>query len=942
MNHKLLVSLMMILLTLGMLNAQTSQTGTIGGSVVAEDGSVIPGVTVDLRSPAIVLEKMTAVTNEEGQFRFRNLAPGTYEITFTLEGMKTLIRKGIVVNVGSTTNLNVAMEFGTLTENIEVSGQSPTIDVQATSKTTNISAEVIKSIPTRNRTLAGIFALTPGVQNGVAHGSGERDNSWNVDGVTTNDPVVGTAGTTPSSEILQEVAVSIGGVGANQASSGGAIINAVTKSGGNDFSGSVSVYYNHESMKGDNTKGTVLEGTASGEKFNFNPSISIGGPVIKNKLWFFGSYSLENSETFVAGYPADSDTEIPADRKVPFIYGKLTFQPGPNDKIYFSYTYSDMIRNHRGASIDELESSTWKQSGVNHSFNVDWAHTFSNTFFGNLKFASAPVNFALMAKNDNPYLYDIATEKVLPGSSYGYSDDYKRGRLQFQADVTLFIDDFIGQHEWKAGVDYTYANGSRAFMLGGNESPNQAGYKPYVEYYYYGDPYYTYYYKEHTSKQDVQAISAYLQDTWSPTRNLTLTLGLRFENSKGIIPVQNENSTGYFLPDFFGTRYPFQDAVTESFTAMEWTNIAPRVGFSYDIAGDGKTVIKGSYGLYYDALLTQYFSSVNPNGFSYFVGPWDPSTGEILDIWGIGLPEAGKLGYNGVEPSAPYEQQFTVSIERELFEDWSVTLRGIYKQKKNILEDVDVNGIDIDALMDNGELNWTNWRQVPVTDPGTGFQTYFWEQINPLLPAEVTLVNIPGEQRTYKAMELVVKKRFSKGWMMEASYILSKLEGLVNTDFSSTSGITSYYDNPNSHVNAIGRLGNDRRHYFKLLAMVKGPWGINISGMAEFFSGNPYSRILSASQLGYSLTGGANPSVISGTRGSYELPSRLNLDVSLEKEFRIKNLRFAVFANAFNLLNQGKATSVENTTSHPTRAFGEMTSINAPLFLRIGARFDFN
>lgn len=942
MNHKLLVSVMMILLAAGMLNAQLGQSGTVVGNVVAEDGSAIPGVTIELRSPAIVLEKMTTVSNEEGQFRFRNLPPGTYEITFSLEGMKTMTRKGIVVTVGGTINLNVAMEFGTLTENVEVSGKSPTIDVQATSKTTNISSEMIKSIPTRNRTLAGIFALTPGVQNGVAHGSGERDNSWNVDGVTTNDPVVGTAGTTPSSEVLQEVAVSIGGVGANQASSGGAIINAVTKSGGNSFSGSASVYYNHESMTGDNTKGTVLEGSASGDKFNFNPAISLGGPVIKNKLWFFGSWSLENSETYVAGYPADGNgKEIPADRKVPYVYGKLTLQPGANDKIYFSYTYSDMIRNHRGASIDELESSTWKQNGVNHSFNFDWAHNFSNSFFGNLKFASAPVNFALMSKNDNPYLYDLGTEKTLPGSSYGYSDDYKRGRLQFQADATLFIDDFIGQHEWKAGVDFTYSNASRGFLLGGQESTWEAGYKPYYLYYYDGDAYYGAWYKQHTSKQDIQAINAYLQDTWSPTRNLTFTLGLRFENSKGIIPVQNENSTGYFLEEYFGTAYPFQDAVTEKFTAMEWTTIAPRLGFSYDISGDGKTVIKGSYGLYYDPLLAQYFSTVNPNGFSNFRAYFDGTTLQPTDLIDFGLPKPGSLGYNGTEPTAPYEQQFTVSVERELFDDWSVTARGIYKEKKNILEDVDMAGLDIDALVNNGELVWTNWRQVPVTDPGTGDTSAFWEKINRLKPSDVTLVNIPGESRKYKALELVVKKRFSKGWMMEASYILSELTGLVNTDFSSTSGITSYYNNPNSHVNAIGRLGNDRRHYFKMLGLVKGPWGINISGMAEIFSGNPYSRILDSNQQGISLNGGGQ-TIVSGKRGAFELPTRINLDMTLEKEFKINNLRFAVFANAFNLLNQGKATVVETTTNHPSRAFGEMTAINAPLYLRIGARFDFN
>jgi outer membrane receptor protein involved in Fe transport len=934
--------MMMLLLSVGILNAQLAQSGTISGTVVAEDGSVIPGVTVDVRSPAIVLEKMTSVSNEDGQFRFRNLPPGSYELTFSLEGMKTLVRKNIVVSVSGTTNLNVAMEFGTLTENVEVSGKSPTIDVQATAKTTNISATMIQSIPTRVRTLAGIFSLAPGVQNGVAHGSGERNNSWNVDGVNTNDPTVGTQGTAPASEVLQEVAVSIGGVGANQGSSGGAIVNAVTKSGGNNFSGSASVYYNHESFNGDNTKGTVLEGSASGDKFSFNPSVSIGGPVIKNKVWFFGSYNLLNSETYVQGYPADQDTEIPLDRKEPYIYGKLTFQPGANDKFYVSYAYSDLIRNHRGASDIELESSTWKQNSTNHNFNVDWTHNFSSSFFGNLKFASAPVNFDLLSKNGNSYMQEYTTDEVLPGSGYGFSDYNTRSRLQFQTDFTLFIDDFVGQHEWKAGADYTLASGERHFQPGGAESSQQAGYHPYFIQYYRGSPYYAYFYNDHTEQDKMNLLSVYLQDTWSPTRKLTLTLGLRFENSRGIIPEQNQQSTGYFLPEFFGTDYPLTNAVTEEFTALTWNNIAPRLAMSYDFAGDGKTVMKASYGRYYEAMIGQYFSTTNPNGFAYFYGPYDKDTNTVSDIWGFDLPRAGTLGYKGKDPTAPYEDQFTVSIERELFEDWSLTLRGIYKEKKNILEDVDMSGLDIDALMDDGELVWTNWRQVPVTDSMTGSTISFWEKINGLIPSDVALVNIPGQSREYMAMEVVLKKRFAKGWMMEASYILSKLEGLFNTSFNATTGITNYYNTPNAHVNAYGRLENDRRHMFKLLAMAKGPWGINLNGIVQFQSGNPYSRLLDQNQLGLALNGVTGTSIIASSRGEYVLPDQFNVDLSLEKEFKIQNFRMTFFVNAFNLFNSGVASSVEATTSHSLRPFGTMRSITAPFYLRVGARFDFN
>jgi len=570
-------------------------------------------------------------------------------------------------------------------------------------------------------------------------------------------------------------------------------------------------------------------------------------------------------------------------------------------------------------------------------------HTFNNNFFGNFKFASAPSNFSLYMKNDNPELYDYGTGLWMEGSSYGYTDINLRSRYQYQADFTMFLDDFGGQHEWKAGVSYSTTKNTRGFHLNGEESTQQAGYKPLGFYYYNGNPYAVDYYKDTDMLRACNSVFAFIQDTWSPIPRLTLTLGLRFESSRGIIPAQNENSVGYFLPEFLGTAYPLQDAVPEDLTVMKWNQFAPRLGFSFDVSGDGKTVIKGSYGIYHDALLAQYFSNANPNGFADFWGIWDPDTLAVTRLGGFDLPEASQVGYKGKEPSAPYEQQFTVSIERELFEDWSLTVRGIFKQRKNLLEEVDAASLDMDALMNDGTLIWKNWQQVPVTDPVTGNTLNFWEMIDPLKASELVIVNIPDEANRYKALELVLNKRFSRGWMLEMSYILSRLEGFIDTGFNETSTISSLYNNPNFHVNAYGRLPNDRRHYFKMLAMARGPWGINVSGVAQYYSGNTYSRYLLASQHGITLNGLTDASIIADAkRGQYELPSIFLVDAALEKEFKMKNLSLTVFANAFNLFNEGKATLVETTSQHRTRSFGQMRSINAPFYLRLGARITFN
>ncbi|MGB9836435.1 MAG: carboxypeptidase regulatory-like domain-containing protein [Candidatus Saccharicenans sp.] len=220
--------------------AQITQTGTLNGTVYDQDKQPLPGVTVSLKSPAL-MGTMEMVTTERGHYRFPALPPGEYTVTFKLSGFKTLVREGIKVNVGVTTTLDVTLEQSAIEESITVTGQAPTVDIQRTSMTASLTKEILQSLPAA-RNLGAFFNMAPGVTSSTVHGSSERDNTYNIDGVNVTDPVTGTQAGNFGMDIMEELSIQTGGLPAEYGSVRGGVVNVVTKSGGNNFSGSASFY----------------------------------------------------------------------------------------------------------------------------------------------------------------------------------------------------------------------------------------------------------------------------------------------------------------------------------------------------------------------------------------------------------------------------------------------------------------------------------------------------------------------------------------------------------------------------------------------------------------------------------------------------------------------------------------------------------------------------
>ena len=906
--------------------AQLAQTGSIVGRVRDAQGGPLPGVEVSLRSPAIIVSRIAMITTESGAYRFPSLGPGLYELTFALEGFNTLVRKDIKVGVGQTSTIDVALDLKTIEEQVTVVGQAPAVDLKSTTKNVSLESTFLGSIPAV-RDLATFVNMTPGFTADTSHGSSVRDNTYNLDGVNLGDPTVGTQAVFFGLDLMEEISIQSGGLSAEYGGVRGAMINVVSKSGGNAFSGAASFYYRNEKLQSKNTGGTPLEGRFSGFRYEMEPILNLGGPLIKDRLWFFMNLSFSKNETYVDGFPYDKTANTPVDSFMPYPYLKLSFQPDQGNKFVLSYNYSDIKYSNRFADRFQTEDTTVKQVTPTHVFNFQWTRFFSSDLFANLRVGYVKSDFNMTTKNALPNLYEVTTGRV--SGSYGNDDLNKRDRLQVNIDGTRFVDGLLGSHELKFGGELMYSWSYwglhwKADPRNGMALINTWG----------GEPWYGTYYADLDKYENTMNTAAFVNDTWTLGGRLTLNLGLRFEHQRGIIPPQNQDEGERSL---YG--YAYNRSVTERLTPLKWTTLAPRLGAILDLTRDGKTLLKASFSRYYAANLTQWFSYLNPNDFVVALDALNPDWTRADTPFYIYTPGNNSAGYKDHELKNPYIDELTVGLEREVLANFSLGVRYIKKWDRDLIEDVNGNMLDMDALMDRGELVWKNWEAVTVVDPYDGSPRTFYNQTD-FPPALLYTVNPPGADRDYDGLELTMNKRFTGTWGLAVSYTYQNSRGLIGTDFNDSYGARSYFDDPNSHINAFGRMDLERRHQFKVQGMVKAPWGIMASGYYRVLSGQRYTRKINSTDLGLDLNQG-DVTIFAEKRGSYGLPAFNVLDLRLEKTFRLKRLALSVFVDGFNVLNADKATAAEDLSSNPGRTFGEMTAIQNPRIFRLGAKFEF-
>ena len=941
------------------------ETGSIRGTVVDNEGNALPGVAITLTSPALQ-GTASAVSNADGEFRVPALSPGTYTLGAQLQGFKSLKREGIIVHVGMNVELMVNMEASALAEELTVIASSPVVDVLNSKITQTITTDVIQNLPV-SRSVWSLAMLAPGVvapvlstsSSMVAHGSASDQNAFKVDGVSMNDTSYNTPGTNVTFDIMEEIEMITGGLPAEVGTTSGVFVNVVTKSGGNRFSGEGIAYYTNEKFLQVIFPDTQLKAMGLGKPeapiYDIDASFNLGGPVFRDKLWFFTSFNWLKNNNHSGFRPitwgGKSYEDFDRSQRLWKGFAKLTGQLSRSLKIQAMFHYTDNWSPWAGSSTRPIESTTtslWRNYvgtalmqwviGSNTFLHVRGG-IYQNHYRGDKQPGTHSPD--IWAISDEYLGYRFGTAQM---AQYGDRDAYRSS-----ADLSHFADDFLGgNHEFKAGMEletwreiYSYWGNSSYPWHYYNESP----------YYYraqfgktdpsFGDGWITFIpqpFEEDGGKEGVNGgvqgnmlkFGLYLQDAWTIKKRLTINAGLRFDyfdawcpgltfaaNPKTIVDIGNY----YFKNDPKIAFNPFDEKVFETWEhVVEWKTLSPRLGVTYDLFGNGRTALKASYSKLSHPLAMTDFFSLHPFFDHYFdFNWWDLNNNGKLDSPPIDLYQpfgsspTEMLTYKELmapDTVSPYFHEITAGIKHELTTNVAVGVTYVYKNARNLF------GASLYDL--SSQRWWYTYDQAPdwwvpfktivpkyADYPEQPVTMYFLSKNAPAQTMRTD--NLPIAKHNYSGVEISFDKRMSRGWQLSGSVTLSKTTG--NTEGSAQSAVySSDFQNPNNLINRMGRTANDRPVFIKLYGTFSLPLNTLASFSYRFASGAPFNRSVRVyAPAAWAAANNVNRSytytIWTEPRGDRRDLSQSQLDCRFEKQFILSNIgKLGFFLDVFNIL----------------------------------------
>jgi Carboxypeptidase regulatory-like domain/TonB dependent receptor-like, beta-barrel len=904
-----LAFLSVLVLLGGLVYSQSSTTGAIEGRVTDDQGVPLPGAQVKLSSPDLIGGVQAKVTNAEGKYRFVALLRGNYALEASLAGFVTAKKDNIKVFVGETIKIDIALTIGKLEEEVTVKAMAPVVDVKDTQmNATNLDIQMLQTVGAEMRwkNSTNLINLAPGVKDGSAMGAPSSvSNQWQIDGQSLLTYVGdGEPWSYPDIDIIEEAKVSGSGANAEYGDFTGAMLNLVTKSGGNSFDGLLSASYspfgwNQENFDPNDPLYSMFESPPRKNFFDFHAGL--GGPIIKDKLWFYISGGTMRQETEIEASEEGSvlGTET---QQIPKAFAKLTFQIDESNRLsaFVEYDYWNM-KNY-GLSVNRPAEATGEQMGPSVPIGVNFLHTFTENTFTEIKLGYYDEYWEQRPNQgrDVPQHYDWLTG-MYSGNSSWWSEN---GTNQFTASAILthHADDFIkGSHDFKVGVEYMRGKDNMKMGYSG-------GYT-YTDNYYYSWIYYDYRYVTlaYTYGYDIKSngwkASAFAQDSWTIGGRLTINAGLRWSMQRGYLPHLQEEA--FFKPRDY---------------------LDPRIGLTFDIFGDHTTALKAHYGRFHESFKTWYFNGVDPN-YEDWVGYELLPDGTKVELWRVPYSKPASMDS---EIGVPYSDQFTFGLERTIMKDASVGVTFIYRQYKDF-----IGRVNMTAIWEKGPYTYEDengiQQTIDVYRQTSAPEDDRFEITNPKAGMYPSLLITP--ENKYTGISFTFNKRFSDGWMFHVDYTYSQSKGnMYNSGTAAWGG--NYFENPNRQINAYGYLIYDAPHALNIYGTISLPWGIVLTPRFTFQSGSNWTPYVQVGEIA------GSPWVFLEDRGSERVPNQLALDLRLEKVFTFtERYRLGLILDAFNIFNRGVPTSVYGQVNGPN--YGLASSVCDPAYFRVGMRLYF-
>ncbi|MGN6182981.1 MAG: TonB-dependent receptor [Thermoanaerobaculia bacterium] len=883
------LALLALILALAPLSvfAQGFQVGSIAGTITDNTGGALPGVTVTVTNTERGVSR-TEVTDPQGRYRFANLPLGPYRVVAALEGFQNAAKTGIQVQAEKTSLTDLTLGLAATTEAITVTAEAPVVDPTNVAQTTNVSTEEFERAPV-GRSYQSIVRLAPGVVGGSnpnTNGSLSSSNQFLFDGVDTTDPTTGTFGANINFEAIQEVNVLTSGVSAEYGRATGAFVNVITKSGTNDINGSVKAIVINDDWNADNktvnmATGASLQRTKLDHN-NIRYSGTLGGPIWRDHVWFFGAYDQyeplgSRLSTFV------TNEEFSSNPYQQFENYRVTAQLTPSHQIFGKYStdpYTGIVRNDYSASGGDLYALVTQDQGGDQ-----WVAQYSGVF------GSKVSAEAMISKNTNgiqvgnykapgPFdngsaVYDFNSGRYQNGLYFATRDNVTRPRDQFAAAASYFTTTGSMTHDIKVGIDRQEIESTSAYSYTNNRAYNI----------FFDSTTYT----MEKNRTDGEQYRYDFVDAGPQT-------------SKGKIDslfLRDKINIGRFYLEA-GLRYEMQDGQNDvGADVVDASSLAPRFSGSYDLKGNGRSLVTASAGRFYDFILQgfvdSYAQTVQRGVYDVYIWnvptqAWDFS--EHVDLGGASI--SPNLGLE-----APYVDEYTIGFQQQLGASMGVGARLIYRNWGNFIDDV---------------------RSFSSTGA-----------------TQTSYINTDDAERTYRALQLSFDKRFANNWSFLANYTYSRARG---NHFGSTSSNVFNFAGETCRIAAdasptapAGRLipcdeviasskgtaSYDYPHVLKALGVYShavGPVNLSFGLGGEYDSGQTYSKTTSAAVLrpGTSTASGQTLTYYYDGRGSERLGSTWTADTSIEATYGLfHGIEVGLKGEIFNITDNqnGIATSDE-------------------------------
>lgn len=972
------IAICVLFFTLTLANtAIAQQLSAITGQVRDESGAVLPGVTVLASSPVLQVKQVSDVTNVQGEYRITPLPIGTYTVSYQLDGFTSIRQEGIRLDLGATVRLDITMKLGTLTETLTVSGAAPVVDVSATSASTQFTRETLELTPTSRNGAISLMVQAPGVRapgrldvGGGTVGDTPEFSSFGqpiesfmvMEGLVTSDSRIQTQGGNYFDyNAMEEARVQTISNGPEVPSRGPAL-SMLLKSGGNEFHGGASYAYSSQHTEGNNVDDELrAQGITEG-----NPLLSrtdqggdLGGRIIRDKLWFYGSGRYRPQDVIQLGVFKPDGSPGNGYKAEIITNQKISYQLRQASKLVFwntwvqKYHYADtqtrfQAWESRLDRIPPIRASTWKgewQEVRGNSLVMSflfgrwtWTGGQNANFVESTPEATAagvPQGLEIRMGNDEshgggrPSRFDL-TSQWQDGQSPNGGSWNDIWRYTSKGTLTYFKPDwFKGNHEFKAGFEYSpnrfiQGNGDRGaagqyrlIFTGG--ATGQVGTPTQIELYNYPA----------IPQNNVTFTTAYGGDTWTIARRLTLELGGRFEHDTAEVPKQCRQAGPWSFT---------LAACTEKIPFQTLTSFAPRLYFSYDVTGNGTTVLKGGWGRFYKQRFMEENQMTNP--FASVT-----STYRWRDLNGNRLYDAGEVNDDPNGPdfisstpapgiSNPDEKpmgtdQFALTVEKQLGRNFAVRASGVHirtfneQRLLNIMRPYEAYNIPIsspdpgnDGIVGNADdpgRTLTYW-DYPAALRGRNFEKFM-------------IINDPNSSERHTAVDLQVVKRISDNWQVLASYTATFNDAKVGHPLNRAAEY-----NPNAEINT-GDQSTQRT--FRASGLYRLPYGVAVSANFNSESGAPQSRQVL-------LRGGTQiPTFVINTDplGTLQLPTTSYVDLRIDKSFElVQRQRVTLRVNFFNLLN-ANTIQTWNQRAGPTYLYP--TLILRPRLMEFGVQYTF-